>query len=181
MYKRIDSSRYPLILKHMDPYRGILEDRATKQARYELQQPQYAYLKFFESPKIIYQVFQVKPAFAFDERLCIGDNAVYSIPSRDLYLLGILNSESCWSEICRHCSPIQNGYQLMRSYFLKVEVPLASTEERQKISELAQRCVGAGGSGPQVVEWEAEINERVAWLYGLKAPPSRPESAEDDA
>jgi len=35
------------------------------------------------------------------------------------------------------------------------------------IASLVQQCLDAKGQGPQIAEWEAEINERVARLYGL--------------
>ncbi|HMO58210.1 MAG TPA: hypothetical protein PKA05_21310 [Roseiflexaceae bacterium] len=41
--------------------------------------------------------------------------------------------------------------------------------ERAAIAALAQQCLDAQGQGPQVQEWEAEIDERVVWLYGLSA------------
>ena len=39
--------------------------------------------------------------------------------------------------------------------------------DRAAIEVLAQNCLAAKGQGPQVAEWEAEINARVAKLYGL--------------
>jgi hypothetical protein len=52
---------------------------------------------------------------------------------------------------------------------LKLPIPTAPEAERRAIAELAERCLEAGGAGPRVAEWEAAINERVAWLYGIAA------------
>jgi hypothetical protein len=41
------------------------------------------------------------------------------------------------------------------------------------ITALAQQCLDARGQGPQVKQWEAEIDERVARLYGLRAADLR--------
>ena len=95
------------------------------------------------------------------------NDSIYIVPTDDLYLLGVLNSAPFWDEIARHCSPIQNGYQLMRSYFGRCVIPEAVPVDRTAIADLAQKCIAAKGQGPQVPEWEAEINARVAKLYGL--------------
>lgn len=42
-------------------------------------------------------------------------------------------------------------------------------EYRAAIVALVRQCLDAKGQGPQVAEWEAEINAWVAWLYGLAA------------
>lgn len=45
----------------------------------------------------------------------------------------------------------------------------APADERTAIAALPQQCLDARGQGPQVKQWEAEIDERVARLYGLSA------------
>jgi len=47
--------------------------------------------------------------------------------------------------------------------------PPAAPAARQAIAQLAQQCVDAQGQGAQVAAWEAEIDERVARLFGLTA------------
>ena len=100
----LDVRQIPAVIEHLRPFRAQLEGRATKQAWYELQQPQSRYARQFKKPKILYQVFQVKPCFAYDPRGMMINNSIYAIALDDLYLLGILNSTPFWSEICRHCS-----------------------------------------------------------------------------
>lgn len=164
-YHGIDITRFPGVIEHLEPYRQQLEGRATKQEWYELQQPQMRYLSAFTKPKIMYQVFQVKPRFAYDPTGTMTNNSVFFISLDDLYLLGVLNSGPFWLEISRHCTKIQNGYQLIRTYLEKCIVPNASATDRDAIAELVQKCLDAKGVGCE--EWEAEIDERVAALYGL--------------
>ncbi len=45
-------------------------------------------------------------------------------------------------------------------------IPDAPPSERAAISGLVEECLAAQGQG--VSELEAQINERVAWLYGVK-------------
>ncbi len=44
-------------------------------------------------------------------------------------------------------------------------IPTASEADKKAIETLVQKCLDAKGQG--VEEWEAEIDDRVAHLYGL--------------
>jgi hypothetical protein len=158
----VDTSGAGPILKHLKKFKKELEGRATKQEWYELQQPQYRYSQHFDRPKIVYQVFQVKPCFAFDTAASYVTNSVYVIPSDDLFLLGVMNSAPFWDEVSRYCSKIQNGYQLMLTYFEQVRIPFADAADRKAIGRLASLCV----NNANVVDAEREIDKRVAALYG---------------
>lgn len=49
------------------------------------------------------------------------------------------------------------------------DIPIPKIEEKEKkaIEKLVQKCLDA--KGQNVEEWEAEIDDRVAHLYGLTA------------
>jgi hypothetical protein len=47
----------------------------------------------------------------------------------------------------------------------RIPIPDAPIAERAAITALVQKCLDAKGVGCE--KWEAEINERVAALYGL--------------
>ena len=49
----VDIDRYPAIRTHLEKYRDALEKRATKQAWFELQQAQAAYVEAMQQPKLI--------------------------------------------------------------------------------------------------------------------------------
>ncbi len=54
----------------------------------------------------------------------------------------------------------------MRAVHLsKVPIPNASATDRDAVAGLVQKCLDARGVGCE--EWEAEIDGRVAALYGL--------------
>ena len=57
------------------------------------------------------------------------------------------------------------GYKLLRVYLEKAIVPNASESEKESIIKLVQKCLDAKGVNCE--EWEKEIDERVAALYGL--------------
>jgi hypothetical protein len=82
-------------------------------------------------------------------------------------LLGVLNSEAFWKEISRVCSPIQNGYQLMKDYFVKAFVPIPSKDERRTVEGYVKEIVGSGED--EAVDTEAKLNDFITSLYSRKA------------
>lgn len=79
----------------------------------------------------MYQRFQIKPCFIYDEEGQYCNDSVWIIPTDDKVLLGILNSKLGWWLISKYCTAIQNGYQLIWKYFS--QVPIATANESQKI------------------------------------------------
>lgn len=161
-----DIQKYPAVLDHLKQWQKTLELRSD-QGNHWWELRSCDYYDTFLNPKIIYQIFQVKPAFAFEERELFVNNSAYCIPLNDLYLFGVLNSAPFNLEIQRNCTLIQNGYQLMRDYLMKCLVPKASNSERGAIEDLVRKCLDANGGGPDITKWEADINTRVTGLYGL--------------
>jgi hypothetical protein len=84
----------------------------------------------------MYQVFQVKPNFIFDERGLYCNNSMWIIPTNDKGLLAILNSKIGWWLITQYCSKIQNGYQLIWKYFGQIPIVETTYELRVKADEL---------------------------------------------
>ncbi|MEN6442757.1 MAG: N-6 DNA methylase [Methanoregula sp.] len=120
--------QYPAIYNHLLQYKSQLEKRNATETgiRYEwyaLQRYGSKYFTEFNKPKIVYLVFQVKPAFTFDaEGAFYLNNAVWMIPKPDLFLLGILNSKLGWLLISNYCTQIQNGFQLIFDYLGKIPI-----------------------------------------------------------
>lgn len=85
------------------------------------------YYKDFESPKIMYQVFQVSPCFIYDESGLYCNNSMWILPTGDKGLLAILNSKLGWWLITKYCTQIQNGHQLIWKYF--GQIPIAPTND----------------------------------------------------
>ncbi|WP_149979772.1 Eco57I restriction-modification methylase domain-containing protein, partial [Microcystis aeruginosa] len=166
MYHGVDISELKSVIEHLKPYRQQLENRATKQKWYELQQPQLKYSKEFEKPKIVYPVIAKESRFAFDIMGAFTNDKTFTIPVNDLYLLGILNSSMVWDYLKTFCSDLLGKSIELRSiYTSKIPIPLASESEKEPIIKLVQKCLDAKGVNCE--EWEKEIDERVAALYGL--------------
>ncbi len=133
----INIDSYPAIKKHLEKFKDRLmpkpqdwdekRDGKWKGRKpgsykwYEIQDT-IAYYKEFEKPKIVYLVFQVRPAFSFDSSGLFTNNAVWMIPTDDKYLLSILNSKLGWLLITKYCTQIRNGYQLIWDYLRKIPI-----------------------------------------------------------
>ena len=138
-----------------------LEQSGTKGSRKKTNnkwfetQDAIGYWNEFAKPKIMYQVFQVKPNFIFDEEGLFCNNSMWIIPTDNKALLGILNSKMGWWLISKYCTQIQNGYQLIWNYFSQIPIPelsnsnltilveniISSNSELQESSQKFQRTL----------------------------------------
>ena len=129
------------------------------------------YYKAFERPKIMYQKFQVKPCFIYDDSGLYCNDSMWIISKDDKALIGILNSKIGWWLISKYCTAIQNGYQLIWNYFGQILIPKMSYEQQQPIIKLVEKILSLKKENPKAdtQTFEDEINELVFELYGLSA------------
>jgi type I restriction-modification system DNA methylase subunit len=107
------------------------------------------YYSDFAKPKIMYQKFQVKPCFIYNEQGLYCNDSMWIIPSGNKALLGVFNSKMGWWLITKYCTQIQNGCQLIWKYFGQIPIPeitnsaeltalvnkmIAITAEQQKLA-----------------------------------------------
>jgi type I restriction-modification system DNA methylase subunit len=171
----LDIEEYPAIKEHLLQYKNKLESRPEyKQGRYNWWcMARYGANSYsvFEPPKIVYPEIAHSSRFTLDTTGAITNNKVYVIASGDLYLLGLLNSRLVWLYLKSICSallgdPSKGGGAELRSiYIKKIPIPTAPEPDRLAIEGLVQKCLDTQGQGAE--EWEAEIDDRVAHLYGL--------------
>jgi len=124
------------------------------------------YASAFEKPKIVFPDIAKEPRFAFDTSEAYAGNTAYVVPVDDKYLLGVLNSSSVRDFYVEISSQVRGGYlRFIYQYIEQIPIPNAAPAEREAITSLVEKCLEAKGVGCE--EWEAEIDERVAALYGL--------------
>jgi len=115
-------AEYPSIAAWLEPFAEKGRKRTDKgDFWWELRACDY-YAQFAK-PKIMYQAFQVKPCFIYDERGFYSNNSMWFIPTESKALLALLNSKMGWWLITKFCSQIQNGYQLIWKYFGQIPIP----------------------------------------------------------
>lgn len=168
----IDMKPYKAILDHLKRWKPQLEARALGQKWYELQQAQFKYAQSFVNPKIVYPDIAKESRFALDTKGFYLNNTAYFLPIDDLYLLGVLNSVAIWNYAREKLSVLGDAgkggrLRFFRQFVQALPIPQVPTTERAIIVSLVQKCLDARGQGPKIADWEAEINERVARLYGI--------------
>ena len=64
---------------------------------------------------------------------------------------------------------IQQDYlRFFTSYLSQIPIPDATPAQRAAIEVLVRKLLDAEGQGPQVADWERELNALVYEVYGLK-------------
>lgn len=132
---KLDIDKYQGIQNHLLKF-GIerLEQNGEKGSRKKTNNKWFEtsdsinYYEYFSKPKIMYQTFQVKPCFIFDDSGMYCNNSMWIIPTENKALLGVLNSKMGWWLIGKFCTQIQNGYQLIWKYFGQIPVPNTNNE-----------------------------------------------------
>lgn len=166
---------YPAIYNHLLGYKEKLERRnlAETGIRYEwyaMQRWAADYHKEFGKPKIMYQTFQVKPCFIYDDAQGLYcNNSMWIISKADKVLLAILNSKMGWWLISKYCTAIQNGFQLIWKYFGQIPMPRANQEQAKLITLMVDQILNAKkiDSTADTTTLETEIDRLVYQLYEL--------------
>ncbi len=133
-YHGIDMSRYPEIENYLRKYKPRLEQRATKQEWYELQQPSIALVPLFENPKIVYALIARSCQFAYDRNNYYSNDKTFIIPTSDLYILGLLNSAIALFYFSTFCAALEGSndcyFEFRAQYVKKFPIPKLDTNNR---------------------------------------------------
>jgi hypothetical protein len=158
------SADYPAVAGWLSEFK-VKAKKRSDQGDYWWELRACDYYDSFNKPKIMYQVFQVKPVFIFDEGGIFCNNSMWIIPDSNYTVLGILNSSLGWWQISMFCTAIQNGFQLINKYLEKVRV----IKREDKVESLVTRILAIKQTDPtaDTSALEAEIDVLVYRLYGL--------------
>ncbi len=170
-YRGVDIDKYPAVKAYLEPMRERLEQRATSHLHpwYELQQPQTGIYPEFGKPKIVWPDIASRPAFAFEDGGMFLDCTLFTIPVKDHYLLGLLNSRVSEFFYLHISSMIQQDFiRFKTQYVRQIPIPQPLNAHREAIEALVRKLLDAEGQGPQVEAWERELNVLVYQVYGLK-------------
>ncbi|MBG8556099.1 type IIG restriction enzyme/methyltransferase [Hymenobacter guriensis] len=170
---KFELDKYPSIKKHLLQFEEALKNRSEVKAGnhpwFALERPRSEAKSEFTKHKIIYNAFQVKPAFTIDTASHFSNNATYIIPTADLYLLGCLNSKVVWFQTSQICISIRGGYQLLFDNFKNISIPTATPEQQSEIAALVEQVLAAKAADAtaDTAGLEQQIDTLVAALYGL--------------
>jgi len=169
-YHGVDIDQYPAIEAYLMPFKERLLARATSAHHewYELQQPQMGIYAKFDRQKIVYPDIAPSCTFALDVEGLYPDCTVFMIPDETYYMAGILNSHVVEFYYKNISATIQSDYLRFKNLYMEqVPIPDAIPTQRAAIESLVRKLLDAEGQGPQVSEWERELNALVYEVYGL--------------
>jgi len=164
------SKSFPAVAAHLLPFKSKAELRTDK-GDYWWELRACDYYGEFETPKIMYQVLQVKPCFIYDNAGQYCNNSMWIIPKDDKFLVGILNSKMGWWLISKYCTAIQNGYQLIWKYFGQIPIPNVSDAEKAIVIEVVNQIIVAKrqNSAFDATVLEKQIDKLIYRLYNISA------------
>ncbi len=167
---------YPSIYNHLLQYRDRLSqrNRSETEIRYEwyaMQRWASTYYAEFEKPKIIYPDISPFMRACYDTTKTYCLQTTYILPTEDLSLLAILNSQLIdWYARHRFQSlndPWTGGaLRFIAQYMRRVPIADRTTEQQAELSALVEQIL-ADPHSDRVPEIEREIDEYVYHLYGL--------------
>jgi Eco57I restriction-modification methylase/restriction endonuclease TaqI-like protein/restriction-modification enzyme MmeI-like protein len=184
----IDMRGCASVLGHLERFKAKLQQRATEQEWYELQQPQHRYVPDYESPKIIYPDIAKESRFAFDDAKMYPADTTFVIPLADLYLLGVLNSKLAFfyfSHVCPVLGDVRHGGRLRMKLNYVQEFPVkvsgaANKDRHDRMVSLVERMLALNRElaaaktahtkinlQRQIDASDTQIDQLVYELYGL--------------
>ena len=166
--ERTFKENYPAINKHMNYYKDELQ-KVTNPVVFYWEFPPRNILRELELPKIIYRTNASSMQAAYDTSHRFLLSSTHFIPTKDIYLLGILNSKLFnWFAQRKYKSPNPKIKQLSFTKQNMVKAPIAPRTEAQEteLSEFVQQILKDPDSF-EVADIEAEIDQLVYTLYKL--------------
>ena len=96
---KVDIDAYPAVRDWLLSFKPELEQRATKQEWFELQQAQLAYQARLEGPKLVWAHFQHEASYCIDLTGNLLNNKCFFVAGADVALCALLNSKVLWGEM----------------------------------------------------------------------------------
>ena len=168
--EQIFAQTYPAIYRHLNSYRERLVVNTNK-GKFYWELRSCAYYTEFEKPKILYSELSKSIYACYDTTGAFGLKTTYSIPTRDLSLLAILNS-TLFDWYARHKFQSLNdpwtGGRLQFYVQYMEHVPIANRTSMQKaaLSQLVER-IFVDTEGDEARDLQKKIDTQVYQLYGL--------------
>jgi len=167
--KKIFKETYPSIHDHLKQWKDKLQKR-DDQGKFWWELRSCVYNADFERPKIIYPDIAKGPEFTWDESKVFLGNTAYIIPTKEKWLLGLLNSRLIWWLYLHISSTIQGGFvRFIAQYMEQLPIPVTTDKQKAPIITLVNQILASKkkDSNADISALEKQIDEMVYVLYGL--------------
>lgn len=137
----VDIDTFPAIKAHLAIYKTQLEARATKQAWFELQQAQAAYVPQFESCKAYFPEFALGAQFSLESSPLYCGNKRYFVPGAAHAEIALFNSKTLWFFFLGLSTSIRNGWREQRGeYIERLPIPEIASTDRASLEAHGITC-----------------------------------------
>lgn len=170
----IEMNRYPAVLDYLRTFRGGLEARPNRgqSTWYELRLARETLASALAQPKLVFPSFSNSPRCAMDSIGRYVSHDVYFVVGADRYLQGIIGSRMAWFFLIYVSAATGMGYyRLYLRDVKRLPIPRAPESVRKVVAVLVERL--SDETCPDRLGLEAEVNDRVAALYGLTTDEER--------
>ena len=134
---------YPAIKKHLGKHRDVpWKSDQGKQEWYELSNVAPTDIDRLDSaqPKCIYAgIWQVKPTFAFDDKGYYVGSSAFLLPTKELWLLGVLNTKAVSWFYARTAPQIRGEFlKFSPRHVSEIPIPDMESEQRTLIHKIVE-------------------------------------------
>ena len=162
----IFQQNYPAVYQHLIQWEEELRKR-DDQGKFWWELRSCAYYEGFAQPKIVYPDITKSPKFTWDESKAFLGNTAYIMPTKEKWLVGLLNTTVIWWLYLHISSTIRGGFvRFIAQYMAQLPIVSASNAQKDVISNNVERML-SDPPNHQVNQLEIEIDARVAHLYTL--------------
>ena len=169
----------PLIATHLEEFQEAAEARSD-QGEYWWELRACDYYEAFKSNKIIYPNILKRPEFTYDTSKLFTNQKCFIIPTEDLFLLGVLNSELSFFWFEMYLPKLRGGfYEPNYAVFKNFPVLIIDQknaklqEEKDKIINCVKKIIDLNGKSKnkeaksECLYYTNEINKSVYKIYGI--------------
>ena len=167
--EQIFAGAYPAIHAHLEPFREQLINRYD-QGKYFWELRSCAYWEEFQQPKIVYPDIAQGTEFSFDDSGYFWANTSYLLPTKEMWLLGLLNSKAVFWFYTRTSTQIRGGFvRFIAQYVSQIPIPSIKPAQKASISKLVNQILASKrtDTDADVSELEKRIDQIVYLLYDL--------------
>lgn len=137
------ASRYPAIWRHLLPYKDAALRRLDK-GLYWWELRSCAYYDALKAPKILYRDISATPTFFCERAGKINDTTSYFIPSGDVFLLSLMNSNLTWYVLMSQTTVARGGYCRFKAQYIEtLPIPPANVAQKAELGTLAETAQAA--------------------------------------
>ena len=167
--EHILASTYPAIHAHFESFREQLINRYD-QGKYFWELRACAYWEEFQQPKIVYPDIAQGTEFSFDDDGHFLGNTSYLLPTKEMWLLGLLNSKAVFWFYTKTSTQIRGGFvRFIAQYVSQIPIPSIKPEQKVLIGKIVNQILDTKRADPNadVSKLENEIDQIVYLLYHL--------------